>query len=137
MDKIVSLTDFPGLKSEFFKVLVDGGAKGFIYRASGAGDPNVASVDSDFDNLRAGFEYLRDKKIPIVITTQAPDGVASMDVNDPGKLAFELGAIPAWDMSMEAMTVKLGWLLGRKFPYEEMRTLMLESCRGEIDPGRT
>ena len=137
MDKIVSLTDFPGLNSEFFNVLVDGGARGFIYRATGAGDPNVASVGARFDSLRAGFEYLRDNEIPIVVTTQAPDGIASMDVNDPGKLAFELGAIPAWDMSMEAMTVKLGWLLGRKFPYEEMRTLMLESFRGEIDPGRS
>jgi L-asparaginase len=137
MDKIVSLSDFPGLNSKFFNVLVDGGAKGVIYRATGAGDPNVASVDARFDNLTAGFEYLRDKEIPIVVTTQAPDGIASMDVNDPGKLAFELGAIPAWDMSMEAMTVKLGWLLGRKFPYEEMRTLMLESFRGEIDPGRS
>ena len=136
MDKIVSLTEFPGLRSEFFNALVDAGAKGFIYRATGAGDPNVASVDVHFKNLRAGFEYLRKKEIPIVVTTQAPDGVASMDVNDPGKLAFELGAIPAWDMSIEAMTVKLAWLLGRNFPYDEVRTLMLKSFRGEIDPGR-
>lgn len=137
MDKIVSLSDFPGLNSKFFNALVDGGARGFIYRATGAGDPNVVSVESPFDSLRAGFEYLRDKEIPIVVTTQAPDGIASMDVNDPGKLAFELGAIPGWDMSTEAMTVKLGWLLGRKFPYEEMKTLMLKSFRGEIDPGRS
>ena len=137
MDKIVCLTEFPGLKSEFFKVLVEGGAKGFIYRATGAGDPNVASDDAEFENLREGFVYLHDRGIPIVITTQAPDGVASMDVNEPGKLAFDLGAIPAWDMSMEAMTVKLAWLLGRQFPYGEMRTLMLKSFRGEINPGRS
>jgi L-asparaginase len=137
MDKIVSLTEFPGLKSEFFNALVDRGAKGFIYQATGAGDPNIASINAGFENLRAGFEYLRDNEIPIIVTTQALDGVASMDINDPGRLAYELGAIPAWDMSLEAMTVKLGWLLGRKFPYEEIRTLMLECFRGEIEPGRS
>jgi L-asparaginase len=136
MDKIVSLTDFPGFRSDFLKVLVDGGAKGIIYRANGAGDPNIAPFGSGFKDLRAGFEYLRDKKVPILVTTQAMDGIASMDVNAPGKLAFELGAIPAWDMTTEAMTVKLGWLLGRKFPYGEIRTLMLECVRGEIEPGR-
>jgi L-asparaginase/Glu-tRNA(Gln) amidotransferase subunit D len=60
-----------------------------------------------------------------------------MDVNEPGKMAFELGAIPAWDMSIEATTVKLGWLLARSFAYGEMKTLMLKSFRGEIEPGRS
>lgn len=133
---IVSLTEFPGLKSQVFRILVEGGAKGIIYRASGAGDPNVASAKANFENLRDAFEYLHEKRVPIVVTTQAAEGVASMDVNDPGKIAFELGAIPAWDMSLEAMTMKLAWLLGRGFPYEEIRTLMLESHRGEIEPAR-
>lgn len=133
---IVSLTEFPGFKSQVFKSLVEGGARGIIFRATGAGDPNVASENADYENLREGFEYLREKEIPIVITTQAPEGISSMDVNDPGKMAFELGAIPAWDMSIEAMTVKLAWLLGRKFPYGELRSLMLQSFRGEVDPGR-
>lgn len=134
---IVSLTEFPGLRSQVFRTLVEAGAKGFIYRAAGAGDPNVAPVGADFANLREGFEYLCKKEIPIVVTTQAAEGVASMDVNEPGRLASELGAIPAWDMSMEAMTVKLAWLLGRRFPYSEMKTSMLHSYRGEIDPTRS
>jgi L-asparaginase len=134
---IVSLTEFPGLKSQVLRALVEGGAKGIVYRAAGAGDPNVAGPGANFDNLREGFEYLREKEIPIVITTQAAEGVASMDVNDPGKIAFELGAIPAWDMSLEAMTIKLAWLLGKGFPYREMKTLMLHSHRGEIDPARS
>ena len=51
--------------------------KGFILRATGAGDPNIAEEDN-YENLREAFEYLQTKQIPIVITTQAPDGVASM-----------------------------------------------------------
>ncbi len=130
--KIASLTEFPGMNPQIFQFLVENGMKGIILRASGAGDPNVGTEKDTFANLRDGFIYLRDNGIPIVVTTQAPDGVASMDVNDPGMEAYELGAIPAWDMSIEAMTVKLAWLLGRKFPYDEMRTLMNQSFRGEI-----
>ena len=69
-----------------------------------------------------------------MVTTQAPDGIASMDINNPGNLARELGAIPAHDMSMESMTVKLAWLLAQKKSYQEIRELMVHSFRGEIRP---
>jgi L-asparaginase len=133
---IASLTEYPGMDSSIFRALVEGESevKGFILRATGAGDPNVVSDgDKDkFRNLRDGFEYLRNKGIPIVVTTQAPDGIASMDINTPGIEAYALGAIPAKDMSMESMTVKLAWLLGRKIPYDEMREMMTTPFRGEI-----
>ena len=133
---IASLTEYPGMNSSIFKALVEGESmvKGFILRATGAGDPNVTKgEDKDkFRNLRGGFEYLRENRIPIIITTQAPDGIASMDINTPGIEAYALGAIPAKDMSMESMTVKLAWLLGRKIPYEEMREMMTQPFRGEI-----
>jgi len=111
---------------------------GIIYRTSGAGDPNILPKDrvDEFENLRPGFEYLREHEIPIVITTYAPDGIASMDVNDPGRIALELDVIPAWDMSIEAMTVKLGWLLGRGLKYEDVRWEMTRSLKGEIDMER-
>lgn len=131
---IASLTEFPGMKSDIFEQLVKAGIRGIIFRASGAGDPNIAPEEKakEFKNLREGFKFLQDEKIPIVVTTQAPDGVASMDVNDPGRLALELGAIPAWDMSIEAMTVKLGWLLGREFKYKDICWEMTRSLKGEI-----
>jgi L-asparaginase len=132
--KIASLTEFPGMSPKIFEYLVNNGVQGIIMRASGAGDPNVSRLEDrdKYMNLRSGFEFLRDKEIPILVTTQASEGVASMDVNEPGMMAYDLGAIPAWDMSLEAMTVKLAWLLGRKFPYSEIRTLMTQSFRGEI-----
>ena len=149
MDRIASLTEFPGMSSTLFEnitndiIETEAGneerqIKGLILRSTGAGDPNVVEEDENekFKNLRDGFKYLKENEIPIVITTQAPDGVASMDVNSPGKIAFDLGAIPAWDMSIEAMTVKLAWLLGRKFPYDEIRTLMTQPFRGEISEKR-
>ena len=75
---------------------------------------------------------MRDRKIPIVVTTQAPNGIATMDINKPGILAEKLGAIPARDMSMESMTVKLAWLLGKRVAYEDIKQRMMVSLRGEI-----
>jgi L-asparaginase len=133
---IVSLTEFPGLNAAVFKALVENektAAKGFVLRATGAGDPNIAEKGANFKDLREGFEYLRDTEIPIVVTTQAPDGVASMHINGPGKLALDLNAIPAWDMSMESMTVKLAWLLGQEMSYNQIRNQMAISLKGEIN----
>ncbi|MBI2798291.1 asparaginase [Candidatus Saccharibacteria bacterium] len=61
---LISLTEFPGMSPEFIKSLADSGAKGFVLRSFGAGDPN--------EHLFEGFEYLKEKQIPIVVTTQAP-----------------------------------------------------------------
>jgi L-asparaginase/Glu-tRNA(Gln) amidotransferase subunit D len=63
--------------------------KGFILRATGAGDPNIAEEDN-YENLREAFEYLQTKQIPIVITTQAPDGVASMEINEPRTISIKI-----------------------------------------------
>lgn len=135
---IASLTEYPGMDSNFIKALVMYELypiKGIILRATGAGDPNILPINKATNcsaDLREGFEFLREKEIPIVVTTQAPDGVASMDINEPGVEAVKLGAIPAHDMSMESMSVKLAWLLGRKLPYEVIREQMVQSIRGEI-----
>lgn len=134
-NKIASLTEFPGMSSDIFRALVQTAkVEGIILRASGAGDPNIAKESENhlYENLRDGFEFLKLREIPILVTTHAPDGIASMDVNDPGELALQLGAIPAWDMSIEAMTVKFMWLLGQGLQYNEIQHRMLNSLKGEI-----
>jgi L-asparaginase len=50
-----------------------------------------------------------------VISTQAPNGNSNFQVNDPRRLLRENRlAIPAYDMSIEAQTTKLAWLLAKK-----------------------
>ena len=131
--KIASLTEFPGMSSDVIIDLAKSNTKGFILRATGAGDPNLLEAGHPDEDLRPAFEYLQNHKIPIVITTQAPDGVASMNINAPGPLARELGAIPAFDMSMETMVTKLSWLLANGHSYKDVQRLMTTSFRGEID----
>ena len=124
---IASLTEFPGMSPNLFPSLVEhNGIKAFIFRAFGAGDAST--------HLRKAFHYLKEHQIPIVVTTQAPSGVASFQVNEPGKeLKDQDLAIPAFDMSIESITIKLGWLLAQKFSYEQIKNKMLEDMHGEIN----
>lgn len=123
---IASLTEFPGMEPNIFQSLVENnGIKAFIFRAFGAGDPN--------ERLFKGFRYLRRKKIPIIVTTQAPSGVASFQVNEPGKYLKDHDlAIPAFDMNIESITTKLGWLLAQQKSYEQIKKTMVEDLHGEI-----
>jgi L-asparaginase len=124
---IASITEFPGMSADIFKTLVENQAtEAFILRAFGAGDPSA--------HLFPAFEYLRDKQIPLIVTTQAPNGLSNFEVNETGQYlkANDL-AIPAYDMSMEAMVTKLGWLLGQGFDYEHIKRYMIEDFHGEIN----
>ncbi len=123
---IASLTEFPGMPVDVFQTLAEqNGIKAFIFRAFGAGDPS--------GHLFPAFEYLKEKQIPIVVTTQAPSGVASFQVNETGQYLREHElAIPAFDMSIEAMTTKLSWLLAQNLSYEQIKLKMLEDLHGEI-----
>ncbi|MEP0265238.1 asparaginase [Dokdonia sp.] len=123
---VVSLTEFPGMSSSVFKALVEeNNTRGFILRSFGAGDVS--------NNLEKGLQYLKEKKIPIVITSQAPNAISNFQVNKPGlRLYKNKLAIPAWDMSIESQTVKLSWLLGQNYSYSEIMEEMIIDYRGEI-----
>jgi len=124
---IASLTEFPGMSPDIFQTLVEhNNTKAFIFRAFGAGDASL--------HLLKGFEYLKEKQIPIVVTSQAPNGVASFQVNESGKTLKDHDlAIPAYDMNMESMTTKLAWLLAQNFNYEQIKQKMVEDLHGEIN----
>jgi L-asparaginase len=124
---LVSLTEFPGMDKDIFKRLVEAmHTKAFILRAFGAGDPNRG--------LFPAFEYLKERKIPIVVTTQAPNGIASFQVNENGKYLKDNDlALPAYDMSIESMTTKMAWLLAQNYSYEQIKVSMQTDLHGEIN----
>jgi len=115
------------MSADIFRILVkNNNTKAFIFRAFGAGDASTHLIE--------GFEYLKKNNIPIVVTTQAPNGIASFQVNDSGKMLKDKDlAIPAFDMSIESITTKLAWLLAQNFSYEQIKNKMLEDLHGEIN----
>jgi len=129
--RIASITEFPGISPNIFECLVENNdIKGFILRSFGAGDSS--------SHLRPAFDFLKSREIPIVITTQAPNGNASLQINEPGYYLWSNDlAIPAFDMCMEAQTTKLAWLLAKRangiLNYSNIKKEMIRDIRGEIN----
>ena len=129
---IASLTEFPGMPTSLFMALVDHcNVKGFILRAFGAGDPSDRHADT--------FRQLAERQIPLIVTTQAPNGTSNFQVNEPGQeMRVTRRGIAAWDMSIESQTVKLAWLLAKKedpaspVKYADIFDKMREDMHGEI-----
>ncbi len=130
--RILSFSEFPGMSPELFektlRTLIEQDEpliRGVIFRAFGAGDVST--------HLHPCFEYLKSMSVPVVVTTQAPNGNSNFRVNDPGlKLAEKELAIPGHDMSIEAITTKLAWLLAQDTPYAKLADAMHEDLHGEI-----
>lgn len=125
-NKVISITEHPGLDPNMLISMIDNSQiAGVIVRSYGAGDPN--------EQLFRFFEYLKGKEIPVIVTTQAPNGISNFQVNETGQfLAQHELAIPSHDMSMESMVVKLSWLIGQSKKYQEIKQQMLEDMHGEI-----
>lgn len=140
-ENVVSLTEFPGMRPEILTDLANQGAKGIVIRAFGAGDLSTVfqgEYGEDGTLIKEGVLYeLKKRSIPVVATTQAPDGRATMSVNVPGQqLRNAKLAIPANDMSIESQTVKLMWLLAQmqkgSINYEMLCRQMVTDLHGEI-----
>jgi L-asparaginase len=123
---IVSVTEFPG---QNLTPIVDAAcrdaAKVVVIRAFGSGDVSKAHQSS--------LEVLKEAGIPVVVGTQIPNGNAHQTANRPGRRVRRRGlGVAAHDMSHEAMTAKLGWLLGQGIEGEDLRQMMTRDLRGEI-----
>ena len=133
MNEIIVLNEFPGLNSNFINGLIQSGVKGIIIRAYADGNSNVGSEKDKFDNLREMYKMLEKNRIPLAVISQPSKGNTTMNNYKPGKLAKDLGGVPAYDMSTEALTVKLGWLVGQNLSYQEIKDKLVENIKGEIE----
>lgn len=95
-----------------------------IWRSYGVGDPNQEYLEI--------FDILKERKIPIVMTTQIKTGSASMDVNEPGIIARQHGVIPAYGMSLPIMWCKMAYLFEKGYKYEDFSELMNKNLKGEL-----
>lgn len=133
MDYIMVINEFPGLNANCFKLLVDNGIKGFVFRTYAGGNSNVGKATDTFENLRNAYLYLQEKEIPLAIISQPCQGCTTMKDYKPGQIAKQLGGVPTYDMSTESLTVKLGWLIGQNLTYDEIRKALSSNIRCEID----
>lgn len=124
--EIAVITLEPGMTLKQMEWFVKSGIDGLVIRAYGSGDIPTRLVPA--------LELAREKEIPVLVTTQCPNGVTQLGLNAAGFRATQAGVTEVFDMSMESMTTKLHWLLGQKTPYSKIKKLMQENLCNEIAP---
>ncbi|MEM6474612.1 MAG: asparaginase domain-containing protein [Pseudomonadota bacterium] len=133
---ISSHTFHPGDNPQVYELVIrelarlreqKGSPGGMIIRAVGDGD-----VSSQMQ--KNVYKCAQSHEIPVVVTTQEPHGVSRLTANRVSKDAVKkYGAIPAHDMSIETMVIKLRYLMSRGLEYDELHSEFLKSYLGEVD----
>ena len=101
---IAVLKAFPGIRADLVEALLSAGVRGIIVESFGLGGlpeeliKKLSKISS---------------KVPVVVTSQPTYGGVNLEVYEVGRRLLDSGVIPAYDMSKEATTVKLMWVLGK------------------------
>ncbi len=123
---ITVATLFPGTSVSMLLDILDNGTRGLVLRAYGTG--NIAHRYLEV------VEKARDIGVPVVVTSQCLEGATRMERYEVGTKALDIGAIQAYDMSMESIITKLMWILHRTGDPGEVRELMRTDLAGEVRP---
>jgi L-asparaginase/Glu-tRNA(Gln) amidotransferase subunit D len=71
----------------------------------------------------------------IFVTTQCTFQGTNLDLYKNGRETLDIGAIPTYDMSIEAVVTKLMWILGKTDQLQMIRRMMLHNYAGELNFG--
>lgn len=74
----------------------------------------------------------KQQELPVVILSQCRKGVTKMQLYEVGRDALLAGAIPGEDMTVEAASTKLMWLLAQTRDIKKIRQLFLTNVAGEL-----
>jgi L-asparaginase len=106
--KVMAVRVFPGLDPRFLVGALDGGTRGLVLEAYGAGN-----VPHHENSLVPVVEEAARRDVPVVIASQCPRGTVDLARYDGSAAAERAGAIGAHDMTAEAALAKLMIALGR------------------------
>lgn len=117
------------LPTDLINLIVDSKkCSGIILQGFGSG--NIPSEENSFISVIK--HAVQDKNIPVLISTQCSAGRATSALYEPGYKALKAGAIPTGDMTYEAATVKLSWILAQTRNINEIKAAFNRNYAGEI-----
>lgn len=132
--RLITLRLVPGFDDSciihMIKAARETNLKGLILQLYGTG--NMPSLKNDLVNA---LSEATEAGVCVVVTTQCHTGSVIMGHYATGQALINAGAVSAGDMTLEATTAKLAYLLGRHdLKIEEIRDLMGVDLRGELTP---
>ncbi|UYQ93191.1 type I asparaginase [Chitinophaga horti] len=123
---------FPGISRRAVDAIINTpGLKGLILETFGSG--NATTQQWFIDCLKRGI----DKGITMVDITQCDGGSVELGKYETSRYLQDIGVISGHDMTFEAATTKLMFLLGQELSPEELRCQVETSLRGELTPSET
>lgn len=132
--RLITLRLVPGFDDASLKAMIEAATqtqlKGLVLQLYGTG--NLPSLKDDLIQCLANATAAG---VVVVATTQCISGSVIMGRYATGQKLLGAGVVSACDMTVEATTTKLAYLLGRgDLSINEVRDLMTVDLRGEITP---
>lgn len=132
--RLITLRLVPGFDDASMKAMIDAATrtelKGLVLQLYGTG--NLPSLKDDLVQCLADATAAG---VVVVATTQCLSGSVIMGHYATGQKLLGAGVVSACDMTVEATTTKLAYLLGRgDLSISEVRDLMTVDLRGEMTP---
>lgn len=109
----------PGMDGRILDQLRIQGYAGILIEAFGAG--GIPCLDNNFLD---GISRCTTQGIPVVITTQCPQGPADLSIYEVGVRAAMAGAVCGHGLSTEMLAVRLMWALGQTKDMDQLRRLL-------------
>lgn len=126
-DNVVILKMFPGINQNVFNsIFCIAGLKGIVLETFGAG--NVPTSRWLINCIKRAIK----KGIIILNVTQCQGGRVSMGQYETSLELQKAGVVSGKDLTTEAAVTKLMFLLGQRFPVDQIKRSLNENLRGEL-----